>query len=354
MDEVSAVVSGGRPTVTGARRQLGERLKELREDHGLTQLRLSERITYSRTALAGAETGRDFPALAFWKACDAALAADGELVRSYKDIKSQEKSLRLDAASPAQSNDVGSSLTLAAIARTFTRVTQGGTPAEDSSPKAASLGNRVLGARRFSVDDACGFVTRPLLVLVGGYAGSGKSEFARFLSTVTGWAFLDKDTISRPLVESLLRCAGRCSADRESEVYLEQIRPQEYRSLMNSAFEQLSCGLSTVAAAPFLREFIDPSWLGRLNNRCEASGVELVVVWVSCDLESMHDYLRYRGASRDSWKLDNWADYSADVNVDFRPAAARYYVVDNNLNATVGIADQARALALRVNIDADA
>ncbi|MGH3565642.1 MAG: helix-turn-helix domain-containing protein [Pseudonocardia sp.] len=76
-------------------------MKELREDHGFTQLRLSERITYSRTALAGAETGRDFPSLAFWKACDAALAADGELVRSYKDIKSQEKSLRLDAASPA-------------------------------------------------------------------------------------------------------------------------------------------------------------------------------------------------------------------------------------------------------------
>lgn len=106
MDEVSAVALRGRPTVTGARRRLGERLKELREDHGFTQLRLSERITYSRTALAGAETGRDFPSLAFWKACDAALAADGELVRSYKNIKSQEKSLRLDAASPAQSNDI--------------------------------------------------------------------------------------------------------------------------------------------------------------------------------------------------------------------------------------------------------
>ncbi|WP_067138352.1 hypothetical protein [Microtetraspora malaysiensis] len=32
---------------------------------------------------------------------------------------------------------------------------------------------------------------KPILVLVGGYAGSGKTEFSRFLSDITGWAFLD-------------------------------------------------------------------------------------------------------------------------------------------------------------------
>lgn len=354
MEEVIAVTVCGRPTVTGARRKLGDQLKELREDHGYTQLRLSERISYSRTTLAGAETGRDLPSLAFWKACDETLAAAGELLKKYKDIKSHEKSLRLDSISTGpteQSDDTGSSIALAAIAHTLMKVNQVGAPIEDGSPEAISLKSRVPEAQRL-VSDGASDPARPSLALVGGYAGSGKSEFARSLSTVTSWAFLDKDTISRPLVESLLKCVGHDPNDRESETYLEQIRPQEYRSLMDSAFEQLSCGLSTIATAPFLRELADRRWLDRLDSRCATSGVELVVVWVSCDLESMYDYLWSRGAARDSWKLNNWAEYSAGVNIDFRPAVARFYVADNSRDATVSITDQARALALRVAADA--
>ncbi|WP_433245940.1 hypothetical protein ACQPYK_44350 [Streptosporangium sp. CA-135522] len=36
------------------------------------------------------------------------------------------------------------------------------------------------------------------------YAGSGKTEFSRFLSDITGWAFLDKDSLTRCIVERLL------------------------------------------------------------------------------------------------------------------------------------------------------
>ena len=43
-----------------------------------------------------------------------------------------------------------------------------------------------------------------MLILVGGYAGSGKSEFGSFLSNITGWTLLDKDLLTRPLAEGLL------------------------------------------------------------------------------------------------------------------------------------------------------
>ncbi|MEV5556332.1 hypothetical protein AB0L44_21995 [Nonomuraea wenchangensis] len=45
---------------------------------------------------------------------------------------------------------------------------------------------------------------KPILTLVGGYAGSGKTEFSRFLSDITRWAFLDKDSLTRCMVERLL------------------------------------------------------------------------------------------------------------------------------------------------------
>lgn len=46
------------------------------------------------------------------------------------------------------------------------------------------------------------------LAVVAGYAGSGKSEAGKLLASATGWAVLDKDTISRPMTESLLRALG--------------------------------------------------------------------------------------------------------------------------------------------------
>lgn len=60
------------------------------------------------------------------------------------------------------------------------------------------------------------------VVLIGGLAGSGKSEFARFLSSVTGWTILDKDTITRALVERLLLAYDGDVNDRHSTLYLER------------------------------------------------------------------------------------------------------------------------------------
>lgn len=54
------------------------------------------------------------------------------------------------------------------------------------------------------------------LALVAGYAGSGKSEAGKLLAAATGWAMLDKDTISRPMTERLLLALGGDPDDRHS------------------------------------------------------------------------------------------------------------------------------------------
>jgi hypothetical protein len=92
------------------------------------------------------------------------------------------------------------------------------------------------------------------LALVAGFAGSGKTEFSAFLSSITGWALLDKDVLTRPLVESMLAALGGDPNDRHSRLYLSQVRPVEYRCLSNATFANIENGISTVVTAPFLAE----------------------------------------------------------------------------------------------------
>jgi predicted kinase len=146
--------------------------------------------------------------------------------------------------------------------------------------------------------------------MVGGYAGSGKSELSRIIARETGWAMLDKDTITRPVVERVLEALGRSPHDRESPVYLSEVRPREYEALAAAIRENLECGNSVVATAPYIREFADAAWLERTAN----------------DYAEFN--LRRRGAARDTAKLADWQQYSTGLDLDFRPGID-HVVIDN-------------------------
>ncbi len=185
---------------------------------------------------------------------------------------------------------------------------------------------------------------RPLLVLVGGFAGSGKTEFGRFLSGVTGWAHLDKDALTRPLVERLLVSLDGDPNDRQTQLYLRQVRPVEYRCFLSATFNNLDNGVSTILTAPFLQEMPDSSWLQRLGSRCATREIDVAVIWIDTDTESMYTYLQTRDAARDTWKLNHWDDYLESIDLDLRPHCP-YFVVDNRHNAALDLADQAQRLA---------
>lgn len=352
------------PTVIGTRRDLGVQLAELRAASRLTQTALAKQLGYSRSTVANVEAGRQSVCREFWEGCDRILRCDSILISAYSALEElirrghreaaesvhRARSAMADqwrdehrtAQAPVGADTAMESTTdqnaLLAIHRTFVDTVTG--PADVT--ERADLESLVVDA--FRRQDS----GHPLSVaLIGGFAGSGKSEFARFLSGVTGWTILDKDTITRSLVEALLSALGADVNDRHSATYQTQARPHEYRCLLDAAGENLSCGVSTVLTAPFLREFADPAWLKRTENMCARFGAKMCVVWVKCDVESMHDYLRYRGAARDSWKLTNWDEYLATIDPDFAPDFP-HYTVDNNLNAAVALVDQAREVASRM------
>ncbi|MEU5880880.1 GntR family transcriptional regulator [Spirillospora sp. NPDC047279] len=173
---------------------------------------------------------------------------------------------------------------------------------------------------------------KPHVVLVGGYAGSGKTELGRILARETGWPMLDKDTLTRPVVEGALELLGRSPHDRESETYVQHIRPREYEALIAAANENVECGTSVIVTAPFIREFNDSAWINRTQAYFTSIGAITTVVWVYCDAETMRTYVRHRGAARDAAKLADWPAYMDIVNLDFRPEAP-HLVIDNSASS---------------------
>ena len=230
---------------------------------------------------------------------------------------------------------------------------RGHAPAPDGTPfdlsaffaGGQSLKNRVANAwHGRAVANANG---NPVLVLVGGYAGSGKTEFARFLSDLSGWALLDKDALTRRLTERLLVSLNGDPHDRHTDLYRADVRPHEYRCLMNSAYANIECGVSLILAAPFITELNDPGWLPRLTHRCKAKGVDVTAIWVHSDIDTMREYIELRDAARDGWKLTHWDEYTAGLNTDDPPEAA-HLTIDNRLGAAVSLADQTRRALTRL------
>jgi len=104
-----------------------------------------------------------------------------------------------------------------------------------------------------------------VLTVVAGYTGSGKTETGKLLAQATGWALIDKDTITRAIVESLLARINGDPHDRQTRDYLTQVRPLEYECLMRTGWENVECGTSTILSAPFPREIGDANWVGSVR-----------------------------------------------------------------------------------------
>jgi len=170
------------------------------------------------------------------------------------------------------------------------------------------------------------------MIVIGGYAGSGKTELGRILTKITNWPLLDKDSVSRPMTEAALAIAGGDITDRESPLYLEKIRPAEYETLTLVMLENLECGNNVILSAPFIREFKDQAWVDRLSSGHNDINAKVTFVWVRVDEDSMHTYLRHRGAARDTWKLNNWDQYVKGTDTQFTPVMP-HIIIDNSIGS---------------------
>lgn len=187
------------------------------------------------------------------------------------------------------------------------------------------------------------------LVLIGGMPGSGKTYIGKEIAQRIG-LFVDKDSISRFFTERMLELLGSHADDRESEVYLENVRDVEYLTMMKHALENIELGRSVICSAPFIREFDDFQWLDDITLEAELFDAEVITIWIHVDSPTARERIIARGASRDNWKLANWEAYIQTVPKT-APSNANAIVIDNSRTPQTPIFEQIEAVIAKVSGD---
>ena len=172
------------------------------------------------------------------------------------------------------------------------------------------------------------------LLFFCGHAGTGKTTLAKRLfgplMHVTGEPFclLDKDTLYGPYSAAAIGALTGDPNDRDSPLFIEHFRDPEYRSLLDTAAENLSLGVSVVVVAPLTREvrgarLFDRAWLGI------GEDVEIRVVWVHVDENVARERIAARGNPNDAYKLAHWEEYRQRLFMPDEALARTLVMFDN-------------------------
>lgn len=173
------------------------------------------------------------------------------------------------------------------------------------------------------------------LIFICGHSGAGKTTISKALVTrlneFTRESFflLDKDTAYSKYSARVMGLLTGDPDDRDSEVFLRELREPEYTGMLDITRENLEIGVNVVLCAPFSREVrsrrvFDAAALGM------AAGTRISVIWVSVPEEIARARIAKRAERRDRYKLAHWDEYRARR---FEPAAADYpglLILDNS------------------------
>jgi predicted kinase len=154
----------------------------------------------------------------------------------------------------------------------------------------------------------------PHLIFICGHAGTGKTTLAkrliRPLMDASGEPFclLDKDTLYGAYSAAAIGALTGDPNDRDSPHFLQHFRDPEYRSLFDTAAENLELGVGVIVVAPLSREvrerkLFDHAWLG------VPKAVKIDIVWVTTEEETARERILARGDPNDAYKLAHWDEY---------------------------------------------
>ncbi|WP_250451611.1 ATP-binding protein [Caballeronia sp. ATUFL_M2_KS44] len=185
------------------------------------------------------------------------------------------------------------------------------------------------------------------LIFFCGHAGTGKTTLARRLfaplmrASGEPFCLLDKDTLYGAYSAAAIGALTGDPHDRDSPLFIEHLRDPEYRSLIDTAAENLALGVSAVVIAPLSREvrerrLFDRGWLGIGDD------VAIRVVWVHVSEDVAHERIVARGDPNDAYKLAHWEDYRQRLFFPDDALAADLLMFDN---ASASDDDEARLLA---------
>lgn len=165
-------------------------------------------------------------------------------------------------------------------------------------------------------------------VIISGFAGSGKSTVGKHIAKKLNYTYLDKDTLSRDFTEKVLADNESYEGDRESELYSKVINPIEYKTLVDTAVENMLLGNNVILSAPFIAQLKQDNWFETNITSLIREKVKLSIIWIHTDENTERIRLIDRNATRDKWKLENWHEYCTEIRT-YRPKDDSIYLFDN-------------------------
>ncbi len=172
------------------------------------------------------------------------------------------------------------------------------------------------------------------LIVITGCAGSGKTTMGKELARQLGYAYIDKDTVTRDFTDYILVKSGSSRGDRESDLYRNDILPIEYKITFKLCREILSCGSNVVLTIPFIGQIKDWSkWLGIKNQAKIEDSIDVRFIWIKHDIDKEKKNIKKRNASRDEYKLSHWDEYAVSIDGIEPTEAYNAYVYVNDCDA---------------------
>ncbi len=169
------------------------------------------------------------------------------------------------------------------------------------------------------------------LIVITGCAGSGKTTVGKELAKQLGYAYIDKDTVTRDYTDHILKRSGSFEGDRESDLYKNEILPIEYRVTFKVCREILENGTSVVLTIPFIGQIRDRSkWLAIKEEARIGDDVNVKFIWIKHDINTEKKNILKRGASRDAYKLSHWDEYADSIEgIEPAPELNAYIYVND-------------------------
>jgi predicted kinase len=165
------------------------------------------------------------------------------------------------------------------------------------------------------------------LILLAAPPACGKNYVSELIgSRLPNIVYLDKDNLGKLLRRSFALCGEPVNMD--GAFYLQNLRAEEYETLMDLAFSALRFSDKVLLNAPFLREVRDVDYMRGLKASAAALGAELILVWVVASPAACYARMKARNASRDVHKLADWDEYLQKTDRTIPEELARCAAVD--------------------------
>jgi predicted kinase len=145
----------------------------------------------------------------------------------------------------------------------------------------------------------------PLLILVMGVAGSGKSALATGILQRVCAVYLDNNHVADAFYPQTRRGSG-----------YNRLRPAFYKALYTIAAENLRFGSSVLLDVPHVKEIQLEKWRRFITRLAGDRAAQLVVLRCVCSEETLQARLVQRNEERDRWKLGHWRKFLAEQPIE--------------------------------------